>query len=103
MKEVYNGLQRQHKLTKLNASTGYTVLLAAVNSVGKRYVKEKLKRPALKIDTTSGNQKGNKVKLIFNTFITEGNVFTGVCLSPGGGRLGLPQPLVPGLFYGGTP
>ena len=36
-KEVYNGIQRQFKLTKLNASTGYTVRLAAINSVGKRY------------------------------------------------------------------
>ncbi len=36
MKEVFSGVTRQFKLTKLNASTGYTVRLAAVNSVGRR-------------------------------------------------------------------
>ncbi len=38
MKEVYNSTTRQFKLTKLSASTGYTVRLAAINSVGKRLV-----------------------------------------------------------------
>jgi predicted phage tail protein len=33
--EVYNGLQRQFKVTKLSASTGYTFRLASVNAVGK--------------------------------------------------------------------
>ncbi|KAL3846896.1 hypothetical protein ACJMK2_017848 [Sinanodonta woodiana] len=33
--EIYNGLQRQHKVSKLQASTRYTFRLAAINSVGK--------------------------------------------------------------------
>ena len=37
--EIYSGLQRQYKVTKLTASTGYTFRLAAVNSHGKRWVK----------------------------------------------------------------
>ncbi|XP_060065817.1 fibronectin type-III domain-containing protein 3A-like [Ylistrum balloti] len=33
--EVYNGLQRQHRVSKLQATTKYTFRLAAINSVGK--------------------------------------------------------------------
>lgn len=33
--EVYSGIQRQHRLSKLQASTKYTFRLAAINSVGK--------------------------------------------------------------------
>ena len=36
--EVYSGLQRQHKLTKLQPATRYTFRLAAVNAIGKRCV-----------------------------------------------------------------
>lgn len=34
--EVYNGLQRQTRVSKLQASTKYTFRLAAINSIGKR-------------------------------------------------------------------
>ncbi|XP_021372749.1 fibronectin type-III domain-containing protein 3A-like isoform X2 [Mizuhopecten yessoensis] len=33
--EVYNGLQRQHRVSKLQATTKYTFRIAAINSVGK--------------------------------------------------------------------
>ncbi|XP_064639547.1 fibronectin type-III domain-containing protein 3A-like isoform X2 [Lineus longissimus] len=33
--EVYSGSQKQYKMTKLNASTGYVFRLASVNSIGK--------------------------------------------------------------------
>ena len=34
--EVYNGLQKQQKITKLTASSKYTFRLAAMNNSGKR-------------------------------------------------------------------
>ena len=34
--EVYAGLNRQHRVAKLNASTKYTFRVAAINSIGKR-------------------------------------------------------------------
>lgn len=36
--EVYNGLQRQHRVSKLQASTKYMFRVAAINNVGKRLV-----------------------------------------------------------------
>ena len=36
--ELYKGLQRQYKVTKLAASTRYTFRLAAINSIGIRLV-----------------------------------------------------------------
>jgi hypothetical protein len=42
--EVYSGLQRQHRVSKLQASTKYTFRLAAINNVGKRLVLLYIKR-----------------------------------------------------------
>lgn len=36
--EVYAGLQRQFRASRLNASTRYVFRLAAINSLGKRWV-----------------------------------------------------------------
>ena len=63
--EVYSGLQRQHKLTKLQPATRYTFRLAAVNAIGKRCV-------------DAGRKCGQLLQIIIKIFYTPFVVIT-VC------------------------